>query len=351
MRAYSPNDAGIKVDALRGLDHGAWAPLSLMYPAADIPVIQLAVMPEADAAAHYELGRRLAPLASEGVLVLASGSLTHNLYEMIPDAPDDRALPHVAAFSDWFADQLGQWQGRGVARLGGRRTPRSARASDAGTPAAAVRGAGRRRRRGAGQRRTSRLPARGTGHGRLSLRSGDVEADLLFHRVGITFAVYGESAGTERLIPFDIMPRIIPACRMAVDGEGLRQRVQGAQRLPARHLPRAAHPEGGRIPREFILGNEQFQPAMQGVDVPNRHLCAHRRRRHRARTATASTTCWRTTCARRPGCPTCWKPQDDDAALPRAVRGEPVAPVEHYPDLLLETCESSRPWTTPPSCC
>jgi 4,5-DOPA dioxygenase extradiol len=97
---------GIKVDALRGLDHGAWAPLSLMYPAADIPTIQLAVMPEADAAAHVGLGRRLAPLARDGVLVLASGSLTHNLYEMIPDMADDAALPHVAEFSDWFTDAL-----------------------------------------------------------------------------------------------------------------------------------------------------------------------------------------------------------------------------------------------------
>lgn len=99
---------GIRVDALRGLDHGAWAPLSLMVPAADVPVIQLAVMPEADATAHFELGRRLAPLAREGVLLLASGSLTHNLYEMVPDAPDDMALPHVAEFSDWFADKLGR---------------------------------------------------------------------------------------------------------------------------------------------------------------------------------------------------------------------------------------------------
>lgn len=97
---------GIKVDALRGLDHGAWAPLSLMYPAADIPVIQLAVMPEADAAAHFDLGRRLAALAGEGVLLLASGSLTHNLYEMIPDMADDEALPHVAEFSDWFVARL-----------------------------------------------------------------------------------------------------------------------------------------------------------------------------------------------------------------------------------------------------
>lgn len=111
---------GITVDARRGLDHGAWAPLSLMYPAADIPVIQLAVMPDADASAHFELGRRLAPLAREGVLVLASGSLTHNLREMVPDAVEDAALPHVAAFADWMAqaienadiDALRDWERR-----------------------------------------------------------------------------------------------------------------------------------------------------------------------------------------------------------------------------------------------
>lgn len=97
---------GIHVDARRGLDHGAWAPLSLMYPEADVPVIQLAVMPEAGAVAHFELGRRLAPLARDGVLVMASGSLTHNLYEMRPDLADDVALPHVAEFSDWFAERL-----------------------------------------------------------------------------------------------------------------------------------------------------------------------------------------------------------------------------------------------------
>jgi 4,5-DOPA dioxygenase extradiol len=97
---------GIAVDARRGLDHGAWAPLSLMYPTADIPVVQLSVMPGAEASAHFEIGRRLAPLAREGVLVLGSGSLTHNLYDLVPDAADGTALPHVAEFSDWFAERL-----------------------------------------------------------------------------------------------------------------------------------------------------------------------------------------------------------------------------------------------------
>ena len=97
---------GVRVDPQRGLDHGAWSPLSLMYPDADIPVCQFAVMPGADASAHFELGRRLAPLAREGVLVFASGSLTHNLGDMVRDAPEDAALRHVAEFSDWFAARL-----------------------------------------------------------------------------------------------------------------------------------------------------------------------------------------------------------------------------------------------------
>lgn len=97
---------GIHVDHQRGLDHGAWSPLRFMYPAADIPVNQLAVMPQADAESHYRLGKRLRPLTRRGVLILASGGLTHNLGDIVADAADGEALPHVREFRDWFVDSL-----------------------------------------------------------------------------------------------------------------------------------------------------------------------------------------------------------------------------------------------------
>jgi len=99
---------GIQIDSERGLDHGAWSPLRAMYPAADIPAIQLAVMPQADAEAHYRLGKMLRPLTQRGVLVLASGGLTHNLRDMVADAADGEVLPYVAEFRDWLVDALEQ---------------------------------------------------------------------------------------------------------------------------------------------------------------------------------------------------------------------------------------------------
>ena len=94
------------------------------------------------------------------------------------------------------------------------------------------------------------------------------EADLAFHRVGITFAVYGEEAGKERLIPFDIIPRIIPAEEWRSLEAGLRQRVKALNCFlndiyHDREILRA-----GKIPEEQVLGNAQFRPVMQGVDVP-----------------------------------------------------------------------------------
>jgi 4,5-DOPA dioxygenase extradiol len=97
---------GVAIDPARGLDHGAWVPLRCMYPAADIPVTQFAVLPEATPEAHYRLGQRLRELSDEGVLILASGSLTHNLRDMRMDAADDVVAPYVTEFSGWISDAL-----------------------------------------------------------------------------------------------------------------------------------------------------------------------------------------------------------------------------------------------------
>lgn len=94
------------------------------------------------------------------------------------------------------------------------------------------------------------------------------EADLVFHRVGITFAVYGEEEGKERLIPFDVVPRIIPAQEWKQLAAGLRQRVKALNMF----LHDVYHDQNilksGRVPAEQVLSNSQYRPEMQGVDVP-----------------------------------------------------------------------------------
>ncbi|GAA3610872.1 MAG: circularly permuted type 2 ATP-grasp protein [Gibbsiella quercinecans] len=100
------------------------------------------------------------------------------------------------------------------------------------------------------------------------------EAALLFHRVGITFNVYGEDDGAERLIPFDSVPRIIPAGEWAMLDRGIRQRVQALNAFlhdiyHQQHILKA-----GIIPAEQVLANDQYQPCMQGVDL-HRNIYAH----------------------------------------------------------------------------
>ncbi|MGZ5185817.1 MAG: dioxygenase family protein [Caldimonas sp.] len=93
-----------------GLDHGAWTALRYLYPAADIPVVPLAFVPSDSPARQFALGEALAPLAAEGVLVLGSGSITHNLRRVFSGGGlhPDKAQPEIsesAAFRRWIAER------------------------------------------------------------------------------------------------------------------------------------------------------------------------------------------------------------------------------------------------------
>lgn len=98
--------AGAAHDHHRGLDHGAWVPAMLAWPDADIPIFQLSIQPELSPAHHIALGRRLSSLRGEGVLVMGSGSATHNLRALVRGAVASEPEPWAQAFDDWLAGTL-----------------------------------------------------------------------------------------------------------------------------------------------------------------------------------------------------------------------------------------------------
>jgi uncharacterized circularly permuted ATP-grasp superfamily protein len=175
------------------------------------------------------------------------------------------------------------------------------------------------------------------------MRLKRAEADLVFRRVGITFAVYGESSGTERLIPFDVIPRIIPAVEWRRLEAGLRQRVRALNLFLHDIYHDAEIVRAGRIPAESIFGNAQYRPQMKGVDVPG-GIYAHVAGIDIVRADGGE-----------------YFVLEDNLRVPSGVsymledrrmmmRLFPdlfvvnrVSPVEHYPDLLLENLRSVAP--------
>ncbi len=97
---------GAARDSHRGLDHGAWVPAMLAWPAADIPIFQLSVQPNESPAHHVAVGRKLAVLRDEGILVMGSGSATHNLRALVRGGRESEPEPWAQAFDDWLADTL-----------------------------------------------------------------------------------------------------------------------------------------------------------------------------------------------------------------------------------------------------
>jgi uncharacterized circularly permuted ATP-grasp superfamily protein len=180
------------------------------------------------------------------------------------------------------------------------------------------------------------------------------EAEMIFRRVGITFAVYGEKdedgAGTERLIPFDLIPRIIPAHEWSSMEKGLVQRVTALNRFIYDVYHEQEIIKAGIVPREQIENNAQFRPEMMGVDVT-----------HNIYSQISGIDIVRAPDAKGNGE---YYVLEDNLRVPSGVsymledrkmmmrlfpelfNAHRVAPIAHYPDLLLETLRASSPATT-----
>ena len=94
------------IDGCRGMDHGTWVPLLKMYPDADVPIVQLSVQPTMNPHHHVEIGHALAPLTREGVLIVGSGHLTHNLRDWMAARGQQSTLPYAVRFQDWVHEHL-----------------------------------------------------------------------------------------------------------------------------------------------------------------------------------------------------------------------------------------------------
>jgi uncharacterized circularly permuted ATP-grasp superfamily protein len=169
------------------------------------------------------------------------------------------------------------------------------------------------------------------------------EADLAFHRVGITFAVYGEEAGKERLIPFDIIPRVIPSAEWKSLQSGLRQRVKALNMFLWDVYHGQEILKAGVIPAEQVLNNAQYRPVMQGVDVPGQ-IYAHITGVDIVRAGEGEFYVLEDNLRVPSGVSYMLEDRKMMMRLfPELFAKHKVAPVQHYPDMLLEKLRAVAP--------
>ncbi|WP_393936578.1 circularly permuted type 2 ATP-grasp protein [Aeromonas rivipollensis] len=173
------------------------------------------------------------------------------------------------------------------------------------------------------------------------------EADLLFHRVGITFNVYGDGDGAERLIPFDSIPRIIPAQEWQHLDKGIRQRVTALNAFlhDIYHDQRIL--KAGVIPAAQILTNAQYQPCMQGVDL-HHNTYVHITGVDIIRNSDGDYYVLEDNLRTPSGVSYMLENRKMMMRLfPELFHNQPIAPVERYPALLLQTLRESSPVDNP----
>lgn len=169
------------------------------------------------------------------------------------------------------------------------------------------------------------------------------EADLAFHRVGITFAVYGEEAGKERLIPFDIIPRVIPSKEWRDLEAGLQQRVKTLNLFLHDIYHGQEILKAGIIPAEQVLNNGQYRPVMQGVDVPG-GIYAHIAGVDVVRAGEGEFYVLEDNLRVPSGVSYMLEDRKMMMRLfPELFAKHKVAPVQHYPDMLLEKLRAVAP--------
>ncbi|UVK85262.1 circularly permuted type 2 ATP-grasp protein [Pseudomonas sichuanensis] len=173
------------------------------------------------------------------------------------------------------------------------------------------------------------------------------EADLLFHRAGITFTLYGDEQGTERLIPFDIIPRSIKASEWQKVERGCIQRVQALNLFLADVYHDQHILKQGIIPAEQVLANEGYQIAMQGLNL-HRDLYAHIAGVDLVRDGDGSYYVLEDNLRTPSGVSYMLEDRKMMMRLfPELFASQRVAPIDHYPNLLLDTLKSASPLENP----